>query len=108
MPVWSKYSRGSGVVSKQAAESLSTAYSSAVAFFFRRGEEEDVSFALVISLGVEMRDEFTERPLQRVFAEENELGEAFLLDGSDPPFGEGVRMCLQMRRMATLRTELSG
>ena len=43
VPVWSKYSRGSGVVSKQAAQSLSTAYSSAVAFFFRRGEEEDVS-----------------------------------------------------------------
>ena len=35
---------------------------------------------------------FAERPLQRVFAEENEFGEAFLLDGSDPPFGEGVQI----------------
>ena len=39
-----------------------------------------------------MHDEFTERPLQRVFAEENEPGEAFLLDGADPPFGEGVQI----------------
>ena len=47
MRVRSKYSGGSEVVSKQAAEAFSTSDGSATSRGLRGGEEEDVSFALM-------------------------------------------------------------
>jgi hypothetical protein len=52
------YSCGTTVVSKQSADALATTNGSALHSGHWGGEEQDVSFALVISLGVEMADEF--------------------------------------------------
>ena len=58
MAVGPKYSRGSAVVSKQAAEAFSTRDASPASRGRRGGHEQGVSFALMISLGVVMRDVF--------------------------------------------------
>jgi hypothetical protein len=54
-----------------------------------------------------MSDEFSHGPVERPFTEQDEFGETLLFDGSDPAFGKRIRVSLQMRRIATLRTDLS-
>ena len=54
-----------------------------------------------------VRGEFGQRTFQRALPEQDQLRQAFLLDRADPSFGKGIRVSFQMRRMATLRTDLS-
>jgi len=61
----------------------------------------------MVSLGVIMRDVFCQRALQRAFTKQNELGETPVFDGAHPPFGERIGVSLQMRRMPTLKVDVS-
>jgi hypothetical protein len=52
-------------------------------------EQQDVSLALVISLGMIMFDEFVQRPPQGALAQEDHLGQALLLRRPNPGFRIG-------------------
>jgi hypothetical protein len=47
---------------------------------------------LVISLGVEVRNELGQRPLERAFPEQDEFGKALLLYRSHPSLGESIQI----------------
>ena len=100
-PEGSKYSRGKAVVSKQAAEALAATNSSASRSGCWGGEEQGVSFALMTSLGVKMRDKFGQCPMQRAFPEQDEPRKTLVLDGARPPFGEGVQVRAARRYFQT-------
>ena len=57
IPVGSKYSSGPAVISKQAAKAFSTADVSASRKRSWGGEEQGVSFALMVAFRMEMGDE---------------------------------------------------
>jgi hypothetical protein len=60
----------------------------------------------MISLGVIVFAEVFQGVAQRCFPKQNEMGKTFALDRAHPALREGIRMSLQMRRMATLRTDV--
>jgi hypothetical protein len=53
------------------------------------GKQQDVTFLLVVPLGMEMVDIVAQRPPQRAFAEENHFGQALFLDRPDPALRVG-------------------
>ena len=62
---------------------------------------------MVIAFAVIILSEFGQRTFQRAFAEQDQPGQAFLLYGAYPTFGERIGMSLQMRPMAILRPDVS-
>lgn len=55
----------------------------------------------MVALEVVVIDEFTQRPAQRGFAEQDEFGQTLLFYRPHPPFGERVGQGSQLQRMAT-------
>jgi len=56
------------------------------------GERDDIIESLVIALVLVVGEILLERVAQGPLAKENQLIETLLLDGPDPPFGEGVEV----------------
>jgi hypothetical protein len=72
------------VVAQEPTQSLPALHGpSATEVRFAR-EQQDVTLALVISLGMTMSDEFVQRPPQRAPAQEDHLGQALLLHRPNP------------------------
>src|SRR6185295_4408915 len=55
-------------------------------------EQQYVTLALVIPLGMIMFDEFVQRSPQRALAQEDHLGQAFLLHRPDPALRIGIQV----------------
>ena len=70
--------------------------------------DESVLQSLMIALAVIMSNEVLNAFPQGLLAEEDHAIQTGILDAAHKSLRVGVRMCLQMRRMATLRTDLSG
>ena len=100
-------SGGPVIVVEQAAEAASALDRSAPVGETGIREDEQIANALMISLTVIMCDEFPNRCAKRVFSEQNHPFQTRLLYSANEAFGVAVRMSLQMRRMATLRSDLS-
>jgi hypothetical protein len=62
-------------------------------------EQQDVTLALVIRLGMIMLDVFVQRPPQGALAQEDHLGQALLLHRPDP----ALRICIQVRTASRQR-----
>src|SRR5262245_16236731 len=55
-------------------------------------EQQDVTLALVISLGMIMLDVFVQRPPQGALAQQDHLGQALLLHRQDPALRIGIQV----------------
>jgi hypothetical protein len=55
-------------------------------------EKELVALTLMISFAVVMNCELGQDPRQSAFAQQDQLGQAFLLHGANPPFREGIQV----------------
>ena len=64
--------------------------------------------ALMVAFDVIVRGEFGCGAADRALTKQNQAVQTRFFNRAQEPLCEGIRMCLQMRRMATLRTELSG
>ena len=103
------YSSGSGavVVVQHAAQALAPLDLTCVAEMARLWADELVRQALMMALAVIVGDEVLNGCPQRLLPEKDHTVQAGLLDAADKSLRVGVRMGLQMRRMATLRIDLS-
>ena len=54
-----------------------------------------------------MSEELSQGTFQRSFAEQDEFADAFLFNRADPVLRKRVGMSLQMRRIATLKVNVS-
>jgi len=72
------------------------------------GHKQPVAETLMVSLAVIMQNELVNSLAQRTFTKEDHSVQAGFLDAANEALRIRIRMCLQMRRMATLRTDLSG
>ena len=69
-----KESSDSGVELEQAAKSVATVDGSGLRRYTRRREEERTAYPLVVQFKMVMIDVLIQRPSQRRFSKENELG----------------------------------
>jgi len=67
------------VVAQEPAQSLVAAHGSLALLIRRPREQQDIAFTLMVPLGMTMVDVFAQRPPQRPLAEQEHLGQAFLL-----------------------------
>jgi hypothetical protein len=67
LPVWSKYSSGAVIITKQTAEALAAADTTASRLRQRGREEEGVSLTLMVAFGMIMRDEIGQSAPERGF-----------------------------------------
>ena len=104
-----KESSDSGVELKQAAESVAAA--NGLAFgtqrYVGRREEEKVALTLMVSLLVKVLEKIGHRPPQRTLPEQDQSRQALLFNRTNPALRKRVGMSLQMRRMATLKVDVS-
>ena len=93
-PVWPKYSRGAAIVVQQTAESPLASHSRSeyCSRLVRGSEGQNIAFSLVITFGVVVHQELSQRPPERALPEQNQFGKVLLLDGSHPPFSERVEI----------------
>ena len=98
MPVGSKYSSRPTVISKQATKAFSTADVPASRERRSGGEEQGVAFALMVALRMKMGDELGHGSVELAFTEQDEMGEALLLDGADPAFRKRVQIWTSWRK----------
>jgi hypothetical protein len=70
-------------------------------------KQQLVRLTLVIPLAVIMLAEVFQSASQRAFTKQNEMGKTFTFHRAHPSLREGIQMSPQMRRMATLRIDLS-
>ncbi len=55
-------------------------------------KQQNIALPLMIPLGMEMVNIVAQRPPQRALAEEDHIGQAFLLGRPDPALGEGIQV----------------
>jgi hypothetical protein len=94
-PEWSRNSCSPPVVIlEKTAEALATAdrILRTALLQSRDREEQKIVLALVVSLLVVVFQEFGHNAPQRVLPEQDQLGQAFLLDRTDPAFRVGVQI----------------
>ena len=80
------------IIAQEPAQSLPAPHWPFAMAVRRPRKQQDVAFPLVIPLGMEMVDVFAQRPPQRALAEQDHLGQAFLLDRPDPALGVGIQV----------------
>src|SRR5215831_7420563 len=97
------------VVLEQASQSLSALHPRTFcrSRIVARCEQQNVPFALVVSLRVIVLNELGNGPPQGTLSKPDQLGQAFFLHRSHPAFSKCVGMSLRMRRMATMRIDFS-
>ena len=71
------------------------------------GYDQPVTETLVVSFQMIMPHKFGNPFAQRILAEPDHAIQAGFLDAADESFGIGIGMSLQMRRMATLKVDVS-
>ena len=98
---------GSVVVIQQSAETLTSFHFPALTDEFRLRTDQLVAESLMVAFAVVVHDEFTCRTSDRGFAKQDQSLHARLLDRAHESLRVGVRMSLQMRRMATLKVDVS-
>ena len=70
-------------------------------------QDQPIAETLVVALAMIMHNEFVNRFAQCAFTEENHALQAGFLDAAYKSLRMGVQVSPQMRRMATLRIDLS-
>ena len=73
----------------------------------RPRKQQLVRLTLVIPLAVIMFAEVFQGAAQRAFPKQNEMGKTLALHRAHPALREGIGISLQMRRMATLKVNVS-
>jgi len=99
--------RGTIVVVQHAAQTLTAQHRTNPTRWAFTGHDQPVRKTLVVSLDVIMQNELINSSPQRAFAKEDHSVHAEFLDAANEPFRVSVRMSLQMRRMATLKVDVS-